>query len=126
MSRGGTLDLGWHLFGEDYNRGLFLVKLRQLMRQLGIEETQELPDHVSLVLKVLGRLPPAEAACFAYSCVIPALRTVCEGLGADHPYCGVIDALAGWLGRLWEPPADLLSNDAEPADVRNVCLPIIQ
>ena len=27
------LDIGWHLFGEDYARGEFLVKLRQEMRR---------------------------------------------------------------------------------------------
>ena len=26
-------DIGWHLFGEDYARGEFLVKLRQEMRR---------------------------------------------------------------------------------------------
>ena len=53
LNKAGTLDLGWHLFGEDYNRGLFLVKVRQYLQLLKIPETNELPDHVSQVLRVL-------------------------------------------------------------------------
>ena len=33
-----TLELGWQLYGEDYNRGAFLVRMRELMREKGVEE----------------------------------------------------------------------------------------
>ena len=32
------LEVGWHLYGEDYNRGAFLVKMRQLLRSHGVAE----------------------------------------------------------------------------------------
>lgn len=90
-----TLDLGWHLFGEDYNRGLFLVKLRQEMQRLEIPESAELPDHVTHVLAILGRMDPAAAADFAASCVIPAVQKLREGLKAKkgNPYTAVVEGL---------------------------------
>lgn len=52
-----TLELGWHLYGEDYKRGSFLVDMRGLMAAIGVEETPELPDHLTHALRVLERLP---------------------------------------------------------------------
>jgi nitrate reductase delta subunit len=69
-------ELGWHLFGERYERGLFLVKLRQLMRRVELPETTELPDHLAGVLRLLPRLPAEEAADLAAACVLPALATM--------------------------------------------------
>ena len=90
-----TLDLGWHLFGEDYNRGLFLVKLRKEMQRLGIPESAELPDHLTHVLAILGRMDHAAAADFATSCVIPAVKKLGEGLKAKkgNPYTAVVEGL---------------------------------
>jgi nitrate reductase delta subunit len=68
-----SAELGWHLFGEQYERGLFLVKMRRLMRELGLPESTELPDHLTHVLAVLGRMEAGAAAEFAWACVIPAL-----------------------------------------------------
>ena len=56
-------DLGWHLFGERYERGEWLTRLRADLRRLGLETTAELPDHLTNVLMVLARddRPRAEA-----------------------------------------------------------------
>ena len=40
-----SLEVGWHLYGEEYARGNFLVAMRGLLRDHGIEESTELPDH---------------------------------------------------------------------------------
>ena len=53
------LELGWHLFGEQYERGAFLVRMRDALERHGIRESTELPDHLSYVLRLAGRLPPA-------------------------------------------------------------------
>ena len=50
-----TLDLGWHLFGENYDRGDCLVKLRGALKTYGVAESQELPDHLSHVLRLCQR-----------------------------------------------------------------------
>jgi nitrate reductase delta subunit len=67
-------DIGWHLFGEDYNRGLFLARLRREMRRIGIEESCQLPDHLSHVLLILSGFEINNASDFATACVIPALE----------------------------------------------------
>lgn len=51
-----SLETGWQLYGEAYERGSFLVKMRETLRSLGIEETGELPDHLSYMLLALGRM----------------------------------------------------------------------
>ena len=53
-----SLETGWHLFGEDYNRGAFLVRMRGLLRQHGIEEGAELTDHLESALRVLSVMEP--------------------------------------------------------------------
>lgn len=68
-----TPEVGWHLFGEQYERGEFLVKMRGLMRHFEIPEDTELPDHLTHVLEVLGEMEPEGAQEFAAACVFPAL-----------------------------------------------------
>lgn len=82
-----TLDLGWHLYGEAYERGRFLVTVRGLLREHGIVESRELPDHLSHVLPLLGRLAPEAAAQLAQSAVVPALATMAQALESTaNPY----------------------------------------
>lgn len=101
-----TLDLGWQLFGEDYNRGLFLVKVRQELRRAGIPETTELPDHATQVLKLVGRMEAEQAQDFGTSCVLPALAKTYTGIGGDCPYRLPVEAalhvLAGFCGVAFE------------------------
>ena len=52
-----ALEMGWHLFGENYDRGLLLVKMRQQLRMHGLPETRELPDHLTNGLRLLTRMP---------------------------------------------------------------------
>ena len=99
-----TLEIGWQLYGEDYQRGEFLVKMRQHLREYGVQESGELPDHLSHALALLGELEEAEAAEFASVYVLPAidkmrtawkehrnafaelLEFVFELLKTDYPY----------------------------------------
>jgi nitrate reductase delta subunit len=89
-----TLDIGWHLFGEDYARGEFLVHLRQKAREYGVAETTELPDHLTRVLPLLARMPEEEASEFASKFVLPALAKIAKTLArAASPYATMIAAL---------------------------------
>jgi nitrate reductase assembly molybdenum cofactor insertion protein NarJ len=69
-----ALEIGWHLYGEQYERGRFLVRTRDLLSELEIEEIVELPDHLSTMLTALGRLEGADAKAFAANFLVPALR----------------------------------------------------
>jgi len=74
-----TLEIGWQLYGEDYQRGEFLVKMREQLREYGLRESGELPDHLSHALLLLARLEPEEAAEFAGGYVLPALDKMRTG-----------------------------------------------
>ncbi len=69
-----ALEIGWHLYGEQYERGRFLVRTRDLLARLEIDEAGELPDHLSSMLAALGKLEGDEARAFAAKFVVPALR----------------------------------------------------
>jgi nitrate reductase molybdenum cofactor assembly chaperone NarJ/NarW len=101
-----ALELGWHLHGENYARGVLLVRLRALLRQAGIDEGGELPDHVSNVLRLLGRVDETTARALVDNVLAPALDKALAGFdggaaeGAKdgpretgNPYRGVLVAL---------------------------------
>jgi len=87
MNPDGAPDIGWHLYGENYDRGEFLVKLRGEMRRYGIPESTELPDHLSHVLPLVARMPEPEAGEFAKSHLLPALEKMLASLeGKQNPF----------------------------------------
>ena len=89
-----ALELGWHLFGENYERGALLVWMRTQLRHFGLAESAELPDHVTHALAVLGRMDESEARDFAGECVLPVLDRLRVALeGKRNPYQYVIAAL---------------------------------
>lgn len=91
-------EIGWHLFGEQYDRGTFMVWMRSQLRRFGLRESAELPDHVSHVLPVLARMDEAEAREFSTRCVQPALQRIREGIRESaSPYRHVVDATAAVL-----------------------------
>ena len=103
-----ALEIGWHLYGEAYQRGVFLVEMRRRLRELGIEEGSELPDHLSHVLRWLARAleperPPAaarEAERIVRFALVPALASVCAGLERkSSPWLPLLRA----LGRGFDP-----------------------
>jgi nitrate reductase delta subunit len=65
-------ELGWHLFGERYERGEWLAGLRDDLRRVGLDEGAELPDHLVNVLRLLGREDAPRAAELA-AFIAPAL-----------------------------------------------------
>ena len=93
------LDIGWHLFGEDYARGEFLVKLRQEMRRYGVAERDELPDSLLTVLPLAARMPEEEAAPFRARFLRPAVEKIRKAVAAEsNPYANLLAALAVLLG----------------------------
>ncbi|MBI3664404.1 MAG: molecular chaperone TorD family protein [Acidobacteria bacterium] len=93
-----SLELGWHLFGENYDRGTYLVKLRGLLRRFGLAETHELPDHVTYALALLGRMPEAEAEEFAIACVLPALQKIRAAVKKENSFHTLLEVVAALLG----------------------------
>ena len=87
-----TLEIGWHLFGENYERGEFLVRMREQLRRFGIEETTELPDHLTYLLELIPRMDRDEAAVLAGQYILPALAKIREAL-KENPYAPLIAAI---------------------------------
>ena len=109
-----TLEIGWHLFGENYERGEFLVRMREQLRRHGIVETSELPDHLQHVLLLIGQADHREAAELAGQFVLPALGKIRDAL-KENAY-GVL--IAGIEAKL--------EADFPDAPRRPVHLPIFQ
>jgi len=101
MNPASTLDVGWHLFGETYARGAFLVEIRQDFQEHGLEEGSELPDHLPQVLRLVARLPEGEhAEVLTHTCVATALMHILRTLRGknDHPYVPLLEAASAIFG----------------------------
>lgn len=97
-----ALEVGWHLFGEEYTRGLFLVRMREELRRYGLAESAELPDHITHVLDVIGAMPKSEAARFVRACVLPAVETMRDAFHkCESQYRNVFACLAEVLKTAW-------------------------
>lgn len=105
-----SLEVGWHLYGEQYERGRLLVKIRQQLRQLNVSETTELPDHFSQILRALGRMPAETAARWTGEVVQPALARMRQGFQkqSDNPFALLLEA----VDRTLQPLAEI-----SPAEV---------
>jgi nitrate reductase molybdenum cofactor assembly chaperone len=96
-----TLDIGWHLFGENYDRGDFLVKLRGALRAHGVAESHELPDHLSHVLPLLDHMPEDERSEFVTKYVLPAIGKLYDGLAkAESPFLPLVIAVRKQIAAL--------------------------
>ena len=97
-----ALEVGWHLFGEEYARGMFLVRMREELRRFNLPESSELPDHISHVLSVVKAMPEEEAQRFVTACVQPAVEKMSQALAKkDSPYRHVIASLAQVFRQKW-------------------------
>ncbi|MEK7766652.1 MAG: molecular chaperone TorD family protein [bacterium] len=100
-----ALDVGWHLFGEDYNRGLFLARIRREMARHGLAESAELPDHLTQVLALLDRMDSREGTAFAVSCVLPAVEKMRGKLAEKgSPFEPVLGEVEAVLRERFSPP----------------------
>lgn len=89
-----SLELGWHLFGKNYDRGIMLVRMRQELRRHGIAESTELPDHLTHALRLLARMDDAAAEDFAGAILLPALAKMLAAVkGKQTPYENVLAAV---------------------------------
>jgi nitrate reductase assembly molybdenum cofactor insertion protein NarJ len=93
-----ALEVGWHLHGENYARGAFMVRMRGLLRDLRVEESSELPDHLSHVLSVLALADPQLSRALASTVVAPALVKIAAGFpDTGNPYLGVVTSLKKFI-----------------------------
>ena len=124
-----SLEMGWHLYGEDYKRGAFLVQMRQMLRALGIEEGSELPDYLPTLLRALARLPNGKAAVFSTSFLQPAIERMYAGFEEkETPYelvvLDLLRALEATYGETRTAEAPIQAPPYEPSNVGpTICSP---
>ncbi len=90
-----TLEVGWHLYGEQYERGRFLARAREMLSRVGQDEGGELPDYLPTLLCALPRLAADEAIDLA-AFILPAVHVMCDALadkGTANPYLAILDAV---------------------------------
>jgi len=87
-----SLDIGWHLFGESYQRGQFMAMMRHHLQEHGIEEGKNLPDHLPNLLDLGMRLERQDAMDLVDDCILPSLEKILPAV-KDGAYLHVLQAL---------------------------------
>jgi len=88
--------VGYHLLGDESHRRMFLAGLEEEYQIYHFSATNELPDHLGIMLRFLARIEDKEEKeeiTFLY--VLPALKRMLRGfVGRRTPYKGVLQALS--------------------------------
>jgi len=90
LNPAAALEVGWHLFGEQYERGAFLVMLRDRLRAAHISEAGELPDHLQHVLSLVATMRDDERGAFVARYLAPALEKIGAAVPEDNPFSDLV------------------------------------
>ncbi len=90
-----TLEIGWHLWGEQYERGRFLADLRALQERLGIDAGCELPDHLTVLLPTIAASDNEELRGYCTKAIDKILKPLEEH---GNPYRHLLRAAVIALG----------------------------
>lgn len=82
-----------HLFGEEnFKRGEFMAALSIRLVEAGIDRRGELPDHISVLLRLAARLDQAERRELAEFVLLSALPKMIAALDPVNPYHALLAA----------------------------------
>jgi len=89
------LDIGYVLYGEDYNRGVFLANMKKEQERANNNCGSELPDHLPNMLALLPKMNDKSLAEeLVVSMMIPALGKMIEAFRTDgNVYKGMLEVL---------------------------------
>ena len=103
----GTFDLqslchpyvGYQLCGESQQRTMFMIKLQELYKQYAFVSGNELPDHLTEVLRFIGSISDQECRQeIIQDGLLPALEKITKGIESEgHPYVALLNALQSFL-----------------------------
>ena len=90
-----ALEIGYHLFGENYKRGEFLANLRRTEEPFDLGQEHQLPDYLPVLLRLLTRLDDEELrAALISECMVPAVSKMLKALGdSENPYRHLLAAI---------------------------------
>lgn len=93
-----ALEIGYHLFGEDYKRGEFLANLREAENAFELGQERQLPDYLPVLLRLLVHLDDDELrGSLAGYCLIPGLRKIVAAFKEQNPFVELIKAVLAAL-----------------------------
>jgi nitrate reductase delta subunit len=94
-----ALEIGYHLFGENYKRGLFLAQLRETEAQYALDEPRQLPDYLPVLLRLLTRLDDRELReDLIADCLLPAIGKMKTALRSkENLYAPLVEAVEARL-----------------------------
>ena len=86
--------VGFHLFGEDRARGMFMARLKEHYRAGCYPVNGELPDHISIMLRYLSAAVRGDETRELISlCLIPVAKKMIPLFkDSGNPYQGVLQA----------------------------------
>jgi nitrate reductase delta subunit len=122
-----NLEIGYHLFGENYKRGIFLANLREMEMAFAISQARQLPDYLPLLLRLLVKLEDEELrGDLIVECLIPALEKMLEAMSkAENPYRHLMKVVAAALKIEAQMNGYGSSHGAAPAGPRRIELPVL-
>ena len=86
--------IGYHLFGNGGQRGMFMAGLREHYNASGFSTGNELPDRLSTMLRFIPNCTKAEREELISECLVPAVKKMVSGFeDGSNPYRGVLQAL---------------------------------
>ncbi len=86
--------VGYHLFGEDHRRALFMAGLKEDYKANQFSCGNELPDHLAVMLRFLTVASQDERDEIIDLCIIPALKKMGARLErTSNPYRKVLESL---------------------------------
>jgi nitrate reductase delta subunit len=90
-----ALEIGYHLFGENYKRGEFLANLRETEAPFDLGQDAQLPDYLPVLLRLLTKLEDEELrTALIAECMIPAIDKMIKALhGNDNPYRHLLETV---------------------------------
>jgi nitrate reductase delta subunit len=93
-----TLDIGWHLWGEAYERGRFLARMRERLVEVGIDEGGELPDHMTSILRFIPHLQETQRDWWVNQYPLMALEPMLAALErSESPFRHLLTATCAVL-----------------------------
>lgn len=96
-----------HLFGEEsFRRAELMAGLRSAYARVGLVEGRELPDHLALLLRLVGRVDGEELDDLVGYCLRPAVASMARRLEkTENPYRHALRAVVKLLEWGGEPEA---------------------
>ncbi len=104
--------VGHHLFGESYKRSVFLFRLRAACRAAGVDPGGELPDHLTVILRLLAATGDEELRA---DLVEAALLPVLARLTGEQPTAAAAAPPDDDTGAAGDAEPAVAPDDAEPA-----------